>query len=180
LHHNSFLKTRVNIGGGVFGEDSNFINTDYFVHRDDNSVDKFSILLLTKAYKGFIYIIATGRISGGLHGEHISKIENVSNWDITKGTFSSDFDFSKWGYEYNGDVCNPIEHDISEEDSRIFESLYTELHEKYIYFNEDSDDESPFLNKDFIKQLGKSAYKATTATWYFKNISKHWGFRYKW
>ena len=63
---------------------------------------------------------------------------------------------------------------------KIFKSLYEELIDQYIHFDEDGEDESPSLKKEFIKQMGKSAYKSTTATWYFKNLSKHWGFKYKW
>jgi hypothetical protein len=177
IHVNIINNTKIII---TEQEETNSIDTEFFVHRTDNSPGKFSILILTKEYKGQIYILATGRISGGLYGEHISKIENVTNWDITKGVFSSDFDYKSWEYQYNGDECKPTSTDLSEEDIKIFKSLYEELIDQYIHFDEDGEDESPSLKKEFIKQMGKSAYKSTTATWYFKNLSKHWGFKYKW
>jgi hypothetical protein len=161
-------------------EDSDTLDTGYFVHRTEELNDEFAIILLSKKFKNQMYIIAIGKIGGGQYGEHISKIENIDNWDITKGVFTSNFDFNNWEYGYENIKCNKINSEISIEDKKIFESLYDELFKNYVYYDDEINDELPLLKDEFLKKLGKSRYKSSLSTWCFRNLSHHWGLNYKW
>ncbi len=161
-------------------EDSNAINTGYFVHRTEHLNNEFSILILEKEFKNQLFILAIGKIGGGQYGEHVSRIENIENWDVTKGVFASNFDFNNWEYEYEKNKSNGINSKMSNEDKTIFESLYDELIKNYVYFNDNQNDELPLLKDEFLKKIGKSKFKSSVATWCFKNLSQHWGLNYKW
>ena len=160
-------------------EDLQSISTKYFVHKLENSKNDFSIILLSKDYGNFKYITAMGRIGGGLYGEHISKIENVDNWDITKGFFASNFDVENWEYAYNGANCKSINDKISLSDIELFKILKSELMSNYIFYD-DVNDEKPKLKHEFIQKISNKDYDSNTATWYFKNLSQHWGLKYSW
>jgi hypothetical protein len=152
--------------------------TDYYLEIDKNQENDITIVLLSKHIGEYMYITAL-RPSYGGPNEVFAKIKNVKNWNITEGFFSDDLHRSHWLYYFNDELCENTNEPISQSDIDIFEKLNTEMYKHYIDYP-DNEAENPVFKNEIVLKLKNKSYISSTATWVYKNLSKHWGLSYKW